>query len=125
MADRVARIILLPRYTALYGTVPFNGAPVNVRRFGSGLVTAWRSTGLGTSGAQASVVFKLQQSTDLGIWNNVGATISPGAELEASEAVTLDLEWIRIVATVSGTKPGVTCWAIGTFVAREGVLGGL
>jgi len=122
MSDRIARIVLLPRYTALYGTAPIYGAPVNVRRFAGAVLVGWRSQGLGTAGSQASVEYGLQQSTDLGIWNDIEPTLSPAAEDETPASVTFDLEWIRLVSTVSGTKPGLTGWVVGHFVPREGLV---
>ena len=124
MPDRVTRIVLIPRHTALYGTVPHVGAPVNVRRFGSSIITAWRSKGMGLPGSQASAAFQLQQSMDMVIWENVDASFSPPAEQETPVTRDLDFEWIRLVATISGANPGTTCWAVGHFLAREGILGG-
>lgn len=121
MADRITRIVLLPRYTALYGTTPILGAPVNVRRFGGATLIGWRSQGLGMPPNDASVEYKLQQSPDLGIWHDV-VSFSPGAEEETPATATFDFEWIRLVATVSGPKPGLTGWVVGHFVAREALV---
>jgi hypothetical protein len=113
-------LVLFPRYTALYGALPFYSAPVNVKGFARALISAWRGTGLG--GTPATVAFELQQSADLGLWHAIGSTFTPTNPGE-DVAVAKDLlfEWVRLKATVSGTAPyeGATVWAVGAFVPRE------
>jgi len=118
--DPILRMVLLPRYTALYGTTPFYSAPLNVKGFSKALISAWRGTGLGST--PATVEFQFEQSADLGLWHAVGGTFTP-ASANAETTVTKDFvfEWVRLKATVSGSdgSRGVTVWAVGAFVPRE------
>lgn len=120
----ILRMVLLPRYTALYGTVPFYTAPINVKGFAKALVSCWKGAGIGATPADLN--FELQQSADLGLWHVVDAAFTP-ANPDEDLTVTRELlfEWVRLKATVSGTagSQGVTVWAVGAFVPREGVGG--
>lgn len=115
----IDRIVLLPRYSALVGATTFKLAPIWIRPYGSIVVAAARGTGLGGSGG-ASVTFALQQSPDLEIWSDLG-TLSPGAgdSGEVASEFTLTMDWLRVKATVSGSDPGVTCWAVADLVPRH------
>lgn len=107
-------VVFLPRYTAFYGAATFSTAPVNARGFAKAIITAWAAIGVGSS----SAVMKLEQSTDLELWHQVGGTFSPGAN-EVTGTRDLTLEWIRLTVTVSGSPPGISTWAVGMLVPRE------
>lgn len=114
----ILRMVLLPRYTALYGTQALYTAPINVKGFATALVACWKSIGLGST--PADVVFQLQQSADLGLWHDVGGTFTPASsEAEATVSRDFVFEWVRLKATVSEASPGITVWATGAFVPRE------
>lgn len=118
-APPIDHVVLLPRFTALVGTTPLKLAPIWVRPYDTIIVAAWRGTGLGGSGG-ASVVLTIQQSPDLSIWTDVG-TLTPtaGDDGEVADQFTLTMDWIRVVAMVAGTDPGVMCWAVADLVPRH------
>ena len=116
--DSEIRIVLFPRYTAVYGTVTLFTPPINVRAFEKAIITAWRGEGIGST--PADVGFHMEQSADLGIWN-AGPSFSPAsAGGEEIQETAFSLEWARLGATVSGASPGTTVWAVGVFVLRSG-----
>jgi hypothetical protein len=110
------RIVLLPRYTGVYGTIPLYTPPINVRAYEKVIITAWKGNGIGDT--PADVEFRLGQSTDLGIWNASGdfSPASPGAEVVHEEELLL--EWARLGVEITGASPGTTVWAVGTFIPR-------
>jgi hypothetical protein len=120
LPSSAVRLILLPRYTALHGAMTVYTPPLSVKDFASAIFTAWKSTGLGATPADVS--FQIQQSTDLGIWVDLGSSFTPasaGAEIAVEREFTL--EWIRLKAVVGtgATNPGITAWVVGAFVPRE------
>jgi len=119
MAGDVARIVLLPRFTALSGSSQFRTKPVNVRRFAKVILTVWQSTGIGLTPSTAQ--FLLQQSPDLEQWESVGSQFpsSPSGGAETTVERDIDLEWIRLFINVNEAVPGVTVWAVGQFVERS------
>ena len=121
MNEPVVRMVLLPRYTAVYGEGPLDTAPFSVRRYARVILTGWAGRGLGATSPAATIT--LDQSADLGHWHEVGS-VSPAAGTEASETLDLlDLEWARLRVEVEpdeGEEPGTTVWAVGAFVPREG-----
>jgi hypothetical protein len=119
MKEPVLRIVLFPRYTALYGDEIYT-APINVKEFAKAVVTAWVGTGIGSTPASGGVA--VEQSADLEHWHQVGSDLSPD-NAEESATFEFDLEWVRFKAMVSGTNPGVTLWAVGAFIPREKMSG--
>jgi hypothetical protein len=116
----VVRIVVFPRYTTLVGTTSVFTMPIDVREFGQANFVAWMGTGIGATPAE--VEFKVQESADLSIWNDI-ETITPSAGAETVADVTFDLPWLRVKATVSGADPGVSFWMTGELVRREGAAG--
>jgi hypothetical protein len=120
MKNPAVRVVLMPRYTPLYGATTFYSPPINVKAFEKVILTVWKGNGIGSTPADVDE-FDLQQSADLGIWNSILPAFTPASP--NSELVTtkdLDLEWARLAVTVSGASPGISVWAIGTFVPRAG-----
>ncbi len=121
MSARVDRIVVFPRYTALIGAASVFTVPMDVRAYARAAMVAWQSQGIGTSAAE--VAFTTQQSPDLENWFD-GDTLTPDANEEDTATPELRYPWFRVKATVTGSDPGVTCWLVGEFVAREGAGGG-
>ena len=114
---RVRRAVVFPRFTGFVGTTALYSAPVDVGRYSDGIFVAWRGTGIGST--PASVVFTVQQSTDLDVWVD-GSTISPSADSESVLSLGLTYPWMRVKAVVSGSDPGVCGWVVVELVMREG-----
>jgi hypothetical protein len=99
---------------------------MSVRRYCTAILTGYRSVGLGLTVDKATLAFRLQQSTDLGKWFDVGSSFTPAsADAEITVSRDLTLEWARVKVTVTttGTSPGLTSWLIGHFVLREVAVG--
>ena len=117
MIDNVVRMVLFPRYSPFFtatAAATFYTAPFSVKRFGQVLLTAWAGQG-------STATFLLEQSTDLEHWHPVGNSFSPasaGTEVQADR--DLAVEWARF-SVVVGSGGGVSLWASGAFVLREGV----
>jgi hypothetical protein len=122
MIDNTVRMVLLPRYTALYGTSPLYSAPFNVKRFARVVLTAWAGVGLGS--LPPGVGISIEQSTDLEHWHTAGV-VGPDPDSEKTSVFDLlDMEWARTAVVVTpevGEPPGATVWAVGAFVLREGM----
>src|SRR5690349_8113117 len=122
MVDQVTRMVLLPRYTAVYGDTPVNSAPFNVRGYAKVVLMGWAGRGLGASAPDTAIT--IEQSADLAAWHTAGG-ITPSAGAEATSTFDLlDLEWARVKVDIDpdpGEPPGNTVWAVGSFVLRDGV----
>ena len=118
MADPVLRVVLFPRPTAIWGTTPVSTEPFPAKDFAQAVVVASQGTGMGPGGSEAAVSVAIEQSGDMVNWFPIGSPLAPTAILEATGAFDLDLEWFRATATVSGSVPGVTMWAVAALVPR-------
>jgi hypothetical protein len=118
MPNRVVRIVLIPRYTALIGTTAMYTAPLLVREWSEAALVGWESTGIGNGDATLTV----QLSDDLENWTDE-EEMSLTAESEVTAVLEISRAWLRVKAVVTGSDPGVTCWLEGEFVEREGAGG--
>jgi hypothetical protein len=117
VSKRVMRLVVFPRFTTLVGTTPVYSPPIDVREYGDAIFTCWMGTGLGSTPAE--VELEVQQSTDLVDWS-VASMITLTAGAETVTEVSFDLPWTRVMATVSGSDPGVSFWMTVELVRREG-----
>jgi hypothetical protein len=108
---------IFPRPSSFAGGITFHSAPLDVRAYSRGFLTAWQGTGLGTAPV-ATVAFTVQHSYDLEDWID-GAVLDPAADTEETAEVSCDKPWIRVKGVVSGATPGVTFWLVGRFLRRE------
>lgn len=122
MPDQVTRVVLLPRYTAVYGANPLYMAPFNVKRFAKVVLAGAKGRGLGTS--MPDVTVTIEQSADLGLWHSAGSLALASSDGNSTSFNLKDLEWARVKVEVTpalGEPPGTTVWAVGAFVPREGM----
>ena len=110
----VQKIVLLPRYTSFSGAQVLRTAPINVRAFASAIISLWVGNAVGTT---PGLVMQVQQSPDLKIWTGISG-FSGVPETEITNSVAFEMEWIRLVITLTGTDPGFTGWCVGDFVTR-------
>jgi hypothetical protein len=115
MKDPVVRIVLFPRPTSIWGTTAVTSEAFNAKDFAKAIVVAGRGTGMGSTPATVTVI--MEKSADMVRWFDAGE-VQPWSGGEATLTVDLDLEWIRAKATVSGTVPGITLWAVADLVPR-------
>ena len=113
---RVVRRVLFPRYTAFIGMTAMYTVPIDVREFAEVDVRGWQGTGIGST--PASVTFTIQRSADLENWVDEAA-FSPPADDEEMHNYHLAYPWLRAKAAVAGSDPGISCWLLGDFVARD------
>lgn len=120
MAGDVKKIILVSRYTTLVGDTSFTTAPVNIREFASAWIFAWRGAAIGSLD---TFEIRVQQSTDLRIWSDLGSSLTPAADSEDSEEYDFTMDWLRLTIVITESapdgQPAVTCWVMGNFVPRE------
>lgn len=118
MTPDVKTMELLPRFSTFVGTgagTSVKTRPVDVGRYAAATFVAWRGAAIGTNPALS---IQLEQSADLTIWSNLGSVLTPAANDEDTESVTLTQRWLRAKISVTGTSPAVTCWLTGDFTAR-------
>jgi hypothetical protein len=119
MAGAESSIVLLPRFTTLYGktaeTREFTTLPLDVSRFGSAQFQFWRGPICYADDPVAFYV-ALEESLDAEHW--VLGTSAP-TEFEVPEDTPLlfsyafRLRWFRLRAKLDTTGGMVTCWAEG------------
>ena len=122
MVDNAVRMVLLPRYTTVYGASALYLAPFNVRRFAKVVLTAWAGRGIGTSAPAATIY--VEQSADLDRWWTAGSVNPNPSSEKTTEFDLLGFEWARVKVLIEpavGQPPGTTVWAVGLFVPREGM----
>ena len=109
-------LVLLPRYTGLAGATTFRTVALDVNDYVNAVVNLWRGKLIGT-------FFKatFEESTDQIEWTTCGGTtgdFDPGEETEAQVVAHLQKRWFRIAIEITGTNPGVSCWAVGGLERR-------
>src|SRR5262245_16233424 len=120
MAEAVEKILLIPRFTALFGNGPFYTAPINVRAYQYADVTAWASKGWGTP-TPSSAGMTAQGSQDLDNWFPITAALLSSVQgEEKTTEVEFALDWFRLKVDISGSvdMAASTLWAVGNFVRR-------
>ena len=115
MAATVDGVVILPRYSSFLGPpvgdLVLYTAPVNVRRYASADIAAWKGSHSGT------VAMALEGSPDLESWVSLGTvTLSAGQETVTAFG-DLESEWVRLKITLTN-GPAVTCWMVGNFTTR-------
>ena len=73
--DQVVRVVLLPRYTAVYGGSPLYMAPFNVKKYAKVVLAGWTGRGIGSPAP--GVTITLEQSAYLGLWHSAGSLSPP------------------------------------------------
>ena len=116
MAQTITPAVIFPRFTAVVGAHPYPSLPIDVSAFEAAYMTFWRGPFVGTG---TSLTFKFQQSTDRYVWEDTGSQVSPNENDEVQVSFGLDHQWLRLIATLNGTNPGVTVWVQGYFVNRK------
>jgi hypothetical protein len=119
MAGAESSIVLLPRFTSLYGeavgTREFTTLPLDVSRFGSAQFQFWRGPILYAEGGSSFYV-ALEESLDAENWA-LGASAPTDIELPANQALFFSyafrLRWFRLRAKFATNGGMVTCWAEG------------
>ena len=112
MNDVATKLILLPRFTTFAGAGEFATPPLNVRVYRAALIDLGVAGALGSPAATVTVV--VQESPDLAHWEDL-TTLVVGDATEAG----FGFEWMRLLITVAGSDPAVTCWSVGTFLHRH------
>jgi len=111
-------LVLFPRYTGLSGATKFKTAALDVNDYANAAVNLWRGKFLtGTTFFRST----FEESTDQINWTVCGGTTAsfdPGEDAEAQVVAHLQKRWFRLVLELTGTSPGVTCWAVGALERR-------
>ena len=124
MAGTLVPLVMLPRYTTLSGASTFTTIAMDVTRYQSANLSAWRGRLFSSPG----YAFKLtcQESTDPGVeasWTTCTGTnafeFDPGEESEGQIVATLTKRWFRVKVELTGSTPQATCWAVGFLEDRE------
>ncbi|HLE97906.1 MAG TPA: hypothetical protein VI997_11090 [Candidatus Thermoplasmatota archaeon] len=108
-------LVLLPRFTGLAGATAFATVALDVNDYVNAVVNLWRGKAIGMFQAT------FQESTDQIEWTTCGGTTAgfdPGEDTEAQVVAHLQKRWFRIVVSLAGTNPGVSCWAVGGLERR-------
>ena len=111
-------LVLLPRFSTLVGAHSFATVGMEVSDYSKAIVNVWRGNMSGTSPAFGAV---FEESVDQSNWTTCvsGTGGDPGADTEAQYSPAFSKRWFRIVVTLAGTDPAVSCWAIGFLEMRE------
>ena len=114
--DTITPAVLFPRFTAIVGASAYESLPIDVTGFERAMITFWRGPFVGTGTA---LTFKFQASTDRYTWEDTGAQVTPNESEPKQVGFDVNQQWLRAVATLTGTNPGATVWAQGYFVNRK------
>jgi hypothetical protein len=120
MAGELVPLIMFKKFTTLSGEADFSTAGMEVSQYTQAILGAWRGKLLGT--ATPTFGFTVEESTDQLSWTECSGTNTsedPGEETEMQIVATLSKRWFRLTASLTGTDPSVTCWALGFFEKRE------
>ena len=119
MAGELVPVIMLRNFSTFSGATSFTTAAIEVTGYTKAILSAWRGKLVGGS---TTFVFKAEESTDQESWATCAGSntsVDPGEETEVQCSATLKKRWFRVKATLTGTNPSATCWAIGFFERRE------
>lgn len=118
MPGELTPLVLLPRHTTYAGASVFVTIAMDVTEYSSALVNCWRGKLVGTDTPTFLMLF--EESSDQLNWTacDAMASFDPGQETEVQKAPTLTKRWFRVKATLGGTGPVATCWAVGFLVGR-------
>lgn len=127
MAGELVPLVMVPRYTTYAGNVTgytanpgFTTVGMDVSEYDSAIINFWRGPIVVETGTPTFLV-TCQESTDQNVWSTCAGTtadtaVSENAELQFTP--TLSKRWFRIKIMVAGTKPVVSCWAVGYLIRR-------
>jgi len=119
MPKIVTPAVLVPRFTTIVGPGHnWMTLPVDVAAYESASITVWRGPPIGTV---TGFGFAFLESTDRSAWADIPGTVvvDPGPARESVVEFDFSKRWFRIGLVLTGTNPGVTCWAQGFFVNRQ------
>ena len=111
-------LVVIPRYTTYSGATSFTTIGMDVMEYDTASLNVWRGP-LGGTAPGFGITF--QESMDQDTWTTCGGTSAgsdPGANTEAQYTATLTKRWFRVLLTLTGTQPIVTCYAIGFLQER-------
>jgi len=117
MAGELVPLVLIPRYTSYLGATTFTTIGMEATDYEKALVNVWRGPLAG--GGTFAVSF--EESSDGVTWSTCtsGSAADPGQDTEALYQPSINKRWFRVKIVLTGTNPGVTCYALGFLQMRE------
>ncbi len=119
MAGKYVPLVVLPRFSTFVGNGIYWTQPIPVAAYYALSLNVWRGAMNGSGAPATSVQF--QESNELSSWEATagtgGGVVPPMVETQYRPL--LSRAWFRMGVVISGTNPGVTCYAIGFAELRE------
>ncbi len=121
MVGELVPFVMIPRFTTYLGTSEFTTVALDVSAFKGGSLRLWRGKLVGGG------TFKLYTETSHDGYTWFGYPIGggglptpwdPGDDASVGVGLAFDRRYFRVRVVLTGTNPGVTCWATGLLEYR-------
>jgi hypothetical protein len=118
MPGKSVPVVLVPRFTTYLGAGEYRTMPVPVAAYDRLILNFLCGPLIGAGSTGGCVC---EESNDAQLWTGCsGSTpVLPASFVEVQWTFDLTKAWMRFAVNLTGTAPGITCYAQGFFELRE------